>query len=317
MYTTFFSLDENPFSIAPNPRYLYQSSQHMDALAHLLHGTAPDGCITLLTGDVGTGKTTISRCFIEQISRSATVAVIINPTASGGELLRLVCKEFGISCHPDQNIALADLVNLINRYLLDIYRQGGQALLLIDEAQNLDMESLEMLRLLTNLETDTHKLLKIILIAQPELKNNLRNDQFRQINQRITSRFHLTPFSAKDVACYIEHRLHIAGGKNLRLFNQAAVKEIHRISGGIPRLINLLCNRCLIGAYAHGITTINRTMVKRAAQEIFDESTTTHSWLTRSALIFLSLGLGGLIFFLVWYLLSAQPTGLQELSPWQ
>ena len=278
----------------------------MDALAHLMHGIAPDGCITLLTGDVGTGKTTISRCFIEQVSESATLGIIINPKASGNELLNLVCKEFGISCSDDQPTSIPELVNQINNYLLDIYRGGGNAILLIDEAQNLDMDSLELLRLLTNLETDTHKLLKIILIGQPELKNILNREGFRQINQRITSRFHLTPFSREDVARYIQHRLQTAGGDKTDRFSKAAVREIHRISSGIPRLINLLCNHCLIGAYAHGVARVNRTIVRRAAQEIFDESMVTPSIFSRPSTIFLTLGLFGVMVVFIEYLLTGQ-----------
>ena len=211
MFTDYFGFNENPFSIAPNPRYLYMSKMHQEALAHLVYGTTSKGCIVLLTGEIGTGKTTISRYFLEKLPRSTDIAVITNPKLTSNELLASVCDEFQISIKKEEPSA-KDYIDSLNDFLLGSYSANRQAVLVIDEAQNLDLDVLEMLRLLTNLETNQQKLLKIILLGQSELASILARPDLEQINQRITSRYHLKGLKREDVDAYIAHRIMVAGG---------------------------------------------------------------------------------------------------------
>lgn len=271
MYKHYFGFNEPPFSIAPDPRYLYMSEMHQEALAHLTYGATSEGCIILLTGKVGTGKTTICRCFLEQLSRETNIAVIINPKLSGDELLAAICDEFqitGIGSNPTTK----DYIDSLNGYLLRTHAAGQQAVLVIDEAQNLDLDVLEMLRLLTNLETEKQKLLKIFLLGQSELATILSRPDLAQISQRITSRYHLKGLHRQDVEAYINHRITIAGGGRARLFNNASLKRIYELSHGIPRLINSLCDRALLGAYSEGKNKIDLKIIKKAAREVFGET---------------------------------------------
>jgi type II secretory pathway predicted ATPase ExeA len=270
MYKHYFGFNESPFSIAPDPRYLYMSERHQEALAHLSFGAASDGCIILLTGEVGTGKTTICRRFLEDLGESTEVAIIINPKLTADELLAAICDEFEID-RPEAALTTRQLINLLNEYLLQAHARDRQALLVIDEAQHLDRDVLEMLRLLTNLETDRQKLLKIILLGQSELAAMLARPDLSQINQRISSRYHLNGLQRSDLGTYIRHRITVAGGGRARLFSDAAIKSIYELTGGIPRLINNLCDRSLLGAYSEGKDTVDQRIVKRAASELFGE----------------------------------------------
>jgi len=245
MYKEYFGLEEMPFSIAPDPRYLYMSDQHREALAHLLYGFNSDGGFVLLTGNVGTGKTTICRCLLEQIPEKTAIAFIINPKLTVDELLAVICDEFGIK-YPAGNKSIKLFIDNINTYLLEAHAIGHRAVLIIDEAQNLSADVLEQLRLLTNLETNQVKLLQIILMGQPELRDKLSRPDLLQLSQRIIARYHLGALSKKEVAAYVSHRLTVAGVKD-RIFSDAAIAELYKLSGGVPRLINVLCDRALLG----------------------------------------------------------------------
>ena len=270
MYKEYFGLQEMPFSIAPNPRYLYMSEQHREALAHLLYGINSDGGFVLLTGEIGTGKTTVCRCLLERIPENAAIAFIINPKLTVEELLATICDEFGI-VYPEGNKSIKVFIDLINNYLFEAHAKGHKAILIIDEAQNLSADVLEQLRLLTNLETNQVKLLQIILLGQPELKDKVSRPDLSQLSQRIIARFHLGPLSRKDVTSYVRHRLTIAGVKE-QLFSDSAADELYRLSGGVPRLINVLCDRALLGAFGHGKNRVTKAILKRAAREVSGET---------------------------------------------
>lgn len=269
MYNRYFGLKEHPFSISPDPRFLYMSEMHQDALAHLNYGFSADGCIILLTGEVGTGKTTICRCFLEQIDDRTDVAVILNPKLKAIELLSAICDEFQIPVEQNRD-SVKSYFDELNRFLLKTHAQNRRSLLIIDEAQNLDKDVLEMVRLLTNLETSKQKLLKIFLLGQSELSDILAQPDMRQISQRVTCRYHLSGLQPADIDRYIKYRITVAGGGQSRqLFDSRAVRKIHQLSGGIPRLINNLCDRSLLGAYAEEKSMINESIIAKAASEVF------------------------------------------------
>jgi len=268
MYKKYFGFNENPFSIAPDPRYLYMSEMHQEALAHLNYGASSDGCIILLTGDVGTGKTTICRCFLERLDQDTDVAVIINPKLTVDELLATICEELQITT-VNPKPTTKNFIDSLNIYLLQAHAEGRQTVLVIDEAQNLDLDVLEMLRLLTNFETNKQKLLKIFLLGQSEMSAILSRPDLAQINQRITSRFHLKGLQQEDVEAYINHRIVIAGGGRARLFSRNVIKHIYEITRGVPRLINSLCDRALLGVYTEGKEYVDQNILHTAAQEIF------------------------------------------------
>jgi general secretion pathway protein A len=268
MYTDYFGFNENPFSIAPNPRYLYMSTMHQEALAHLVYGTTSKGCIVLLTGEVGTGKTTISRYFLEKLPRSTDIAVIINPKLTGIELLASVCDEFQIKVNGAEPSS-KNYIDSLNDFLLKAHSANRQTVLVIDEAQNLELDVLEMLRLLTNLETDQQKLLKIVLLGQSELGSILARPDLEQINQRITSRYHLKGLKRTDVEAYIAHRVMVAGGGRSTFFSRGALSEIYSASRGIPRLINSLCDHALLGAYTENKEQVDKKIAQKAVAELF------------------------------------------------
>jgi general secretion pathway protein A len=278
MYLKHFDLTERPFSITPDPRFLYMSARHREALAHLLYGLGEGGGFVQLTGEVGTGKTTICRCLLEQVPDNVDIAMVLNPKVTAIELIATVCDELGVE-YPAGCDSIKTLVDILNRYLLDAYARGRRTVLIIDEAQNLSADVLEQVRLLTNLETATQKLLQIILIGQPELRRLLGRDDMRQLSQRVTARYHLEPISREEADAYIRHRLQICGASKV-IFDKRAVDLIHELSGGIPRLINVLCDRALLGAYVEGNSTVNSKVVRKAAQEVLagDAGTASRSW---------------------------------------
>jgi general secretion pathway protein A len=269
MYEEHFGLKELPFSIAPDPRYLYLSEQHREALAHLVYGIKSEGGFVLLTGEVGTGKTTVCRCLLEQIPKSSNIAFVLNPKVSAEELMAAICDELGIG-YPKGNASNKVFVDAINAYLLDAYAKGRRTVLILEEAQNLSPEVLEQIRLLTNLETNQQKLLQIIMIGQPELKEILSRPDMLQLSQRITARYHIGPLSEKEVAAYVNHRLAVAGSKST-LFPDRLMGKLYKLSRGIPRLVNIICDRALLGAYVQGRGMVDRKTLITAAQEVLGE----------------------------------------------
>jgi general secretion pathway protein A len=272
MYVQHFGLEHEAFSIAPDPRYLYLGERHREALAHLLYGLGGGGGFVLLTGEVGAGKTTVCRCFLEQVPPNCQVAYVFNPKLTVTELLAVVCEEFGIAVpatadgHPP---TVKTYIDPLNQFLLAEHAAGRNGVLVIDEAQQLAPEVLEQLRLLTNLETNERKLLQIILIGQPELRELLAAPGLTQLAQRVIARYHLGPLDEADTARYLAHRLAVAGLRGPSPIGTALVRRIHRLSGGIPRRINLLCDRALLGAYSQGAAAVDRRTLDQAAREVF------------------------------------------------
>jgi len=265
LYAAHFNLREPPFSIAPDPAFLYMSSRHQEALGHLLYGTGQYGGFVQLTGEVGTGKTTIVRTLLAQKLDNVDVAMIHNPRQSEIEFVASICDELGVA-YDKPPVSIKALVDALNEHLLKAHAAGRRTVLIIDEAQNLDPKVLEQVRLLTNLETDKEKLLRIMLIGQPELIELLARPDLRQLASRITARFHLTPLSLQETVQYIVHRLQVAGGAS-DLFADAAIKRVHHHARGIPRQINIICDRALLGAYAKGYRTVTTEVVDHAAAE--------------------------------------------------
>ena len=268
MYVDHFGLNDTPFSISPNPRYLYMSEKHKEALAHLLYGVGTGGGFVLLTGEVGTGKTTVCRSLLEQLPENTDVAFILNPLLDATELLESICDELSIAYIEDAT-SLRTLSAALYNFLLENHAKGRNTVLLIDEAQNLDIKVLELIRLLTNLETDTKKLLQIVFIGQPELNALLAKPELRQLAQRITARFHINPLNEIETQGYIKHRLKVAGlADSVGLFPTALMSDVYKRTGGIPRLINLLCDRMLLGAYAENQRRLDSKKLKQAANEV-------------------------------------------------
>ncbi|MCI4569344.1 AAA family ATPase [Lysobacter sp. CFH 32150] len=267
MYLEHYGLKEPPFSITPDPRFVFLSERHRDALAHLLFGIGQGGGggFVQLTGEVGTGKTTLCRLLLEQLPENTRVALVLNPRLTSIELLETIGEELHLDLTGKRGSVKA-LVDALNSYLLDAYAKGLRVVLIIDEAQNLSLDALEQVRLLTNLETDTQKLLQIILLGQPELRDMLARPDMRQLSQRITARFHLTPLDANETAAYLRHRYRVAGGQHLP-FTPGAIKRIHVHSGGVPRLINVIAERALLGGYARDDAMVDEFTVNQAAQE--------------------------------------------------
>lgn len=266
VYPKYFGLKEPSFAIAPDPRYLFLSNQHREALAQLRYGVRASGGLVLLTGEVGTGKTMVCRAFLEQLPEQVDVALILNPVQSPIELLINICEEFGITL-PADKLSNKQLLDALNAYLLHAAEHGRQSLLMIDEAQNLSRQALESVRLLTNLETNQHKLLHIFLIGQPELRQRLETHALRQLDQRITARFHLTPLNLEETGQYIRHRLAVAG-VDRPLFTARALQRIHTYSGGVPRVINILCDRALLNACITRRPQVDPLIVATAAREV-------------------------------------------------
>jgi general secretion pathway protein A len=268
MYTSFFGLAEKPFAITPDPRYLYLSERHAEALAHLLYGINESGGFIQLTGEVGTGKTTVVRTLLSRVPHHADVAVILNPRVTPVEFLLTICEELGLDIAEADRDSVKQMVDALNRRLLQAHAEGRRIIVLVDEAQNLSFEVLEQVRLLTNLETPTQKLLQIILIGQPELRELLDRTDLRQLAQRITGRYHLMPLSREETKGYVRHRLRVAGAPD-EIFTPSALTEVHRLSSGIPRVINVACDRALLGAYTQETRRITAALVRQAAGEVY------------------------------------------------
>lgn len=267
MYLPFFGLAEKPFSITPDPRYLFLSGRHAEALAHLVYGIDEAGGFIQLTGEVGTGKTTIIRSLLARPHDKASIALILNPRMAAAEFMLTLCEELGIGVPDSAENSVKELIDILNRYLLKAHAEGRRVVLVVDEAQTLAPELLEQVRLLTNLETETQKLLQIILIGQPELRDMLARNDLRQLAQRITGRYHLDPLSRDEAVAYIKHRLRVAGATT-DLFSNGALRELFRVSGGVPRLLNIIADRALLGAYSEDRHLVNAALVRRAAGEV-------------------------------------------------
>ncbi len=293
MYSHHFGLTQDPFSIAPDPRYLFMSERHREALAHLLFGVAgrdgtaggTGGGFVLLTGDIGTGKTTICRCFLEQIPAGCHVAYIFNPKLTVIGLLQSICEEFHVAVRPavPSLVTAKDYIDALNEFLLRSHAAGQTSVLIIDEAQNLHPDVLEQLRLLTNLETNERKLLQIVLIGQPELRDMLARPELEQLAQRVIARFHLDALTSPESTQYIQHRLAVAGHSAELPFDRKALRRIHQLARGIPRRINLLCARSLLGAWANGLHRVDRSVVDKAAMEVFGPEAKRTSGARRTA----------------------------------
>jgi general secretion pathway protein A len=267
MYKDYFGLKESPFSIAPDPHYFYISEGHREALAHMMYGINSDGGFVLLTGEVGTGKTTVCRCLLQQMPENCEIAFILNPKLSSVELLASICDEFKIT-YSKANETIKDLVARINDFLIHASERGMRAILILEEAQNLSVEVLEQIRLLTNLETNQRKLLQIIMLGQPELRKILAKPELRQLSQRITARYHLGPLAKHEIAAYVNHRLSVAGLIRGELFPPPIINVLYGLTGGVPRLINVICDRALLGTYTQGKVSVDKDTLIRAANEI-------------------------------------------------
>ncbi|HET7844033.1 MAG TPA: AAA family ATPase [Xanthomonadales bacterium] len=294
MYLEFFGLREAPFSITPDPRFVFLSERHRDALAHLLYGIGQGGSggFVQLTGEVGTGKTTLSRLLLEQLPENTRVALVLNPKLSPVELLESVCEELKLDVGEARG-SLKQLVDLLNHFLLDAYAQGLRVVLIVDEAQNLSIDSLEQVRLLTNLETPTQKLLQIILLGQPELRDMLEKPELRQLAQRITARYHLTPLDEDETEAYLRHRLAVAGGQRFP-FSRLAVRSLHRRSGGVPRLLNVIAERALLAGYVVDEAQVSERLVEHAANEVLGRAQRVRRRYVAAAAVVLALAAGTL-----------------------
>jgi general secretion pathway protein A len=298
MYKHFFGLKQEPFSIAPDPRYLFMSERHREALAHLLYGVSAGGGFVLLTGEIGAGKTTVCRCFLEQLPRRCNMAYIFNPKQTAEELLESICEDFHVprAQVPGRTPSAKDHVTALNEFLLRSHGVGQNNVLIIDEAQSLSAEVLEQLRLLTNLETNQRKLLQIILIGQPELRDMLARPELEQLAQRVIARYHLGALSERETARYIQHRLAVAGLGTAMPFDARAVQRIHALARGVPRRINLLCDRALLGAYASGKAMADVRIVDKAAAEVLgNASARIRRPMSSRARLGVTLGLGALL----------------------
>ncbi len=330
MYAQFFGLKREPFSIAPDPRYLFMSERHREALAHLLYGINAGGGFVLLTGEIGAGKTTVCHCFLEQIPKRCNVAYIFNPKLTVIELLQSICDEFHIAL-PEAGPAPAaghsptikDYVDRLNDFLLQAHAIGQNNILIIDEAQNLSPDVLEQLRLLTNLETSKRKLLQVILIGQPELRTMLERPELEQLAQRVIARYHLDALTEAETVQYIRHRLAVAGLPKASLFDRGAIRRIYRLSRGVPRRINLLCDRALLGGYAEGRSQVDRGIVEKAAHEMFGRrarrAAARRGRMQNLWLVGLGMTAGALVLGLLAWALSADlPRQVREARwPWQ
>jgi general secretion pathway protein A len=299
LYLQYFGLNEAPFSITPDPAFVYLSAAHRDALAHLMYGVGQGGSggFVQLTGEVGTGKTTLCRCLLEQIPDDCQVALVLNPLMTPRELLATVCEELGI---PTDGIRDSNkgMVDALNAYLLQQHALGRRVVVVIDEAQNLSPEALEQVRLLTNLETSKHKLLQMVLLGQPELRQLLQRQDLRQLAQRITARYHLTPLNQEETSAYVVHRMKVAGAPR-NPFRKSALRALYQRSGGVPRLINIIADRALAAAYARESAYVSAHMVNVAAHEVqpSEDRVRARRWPAYAAAAVLVLSLGAIVLY--------------------
>ncbi len=282
MYESFFGLTEKPFAITPDPRYLYLSERHAEALAHLAYGIQESGGFIQLTGEVGTGKTMVVRSLLQQLPANCDMALILNPRITPAEFLLAICDELHVAVPERLSSSVKGLVDLLTRFLLDAHARGRRVVVMVDEAQNLSPDVLEQVRLLTNLETATQKLLQIILVGQPELREVLSSPELRQLAQRITGRYHLEALSRGETQAYVRHRLRVAGAA-AEIFTHGALREVHRVSGGIPRIINVVCDRALLGAFTREEHRVTGDLIRNAASEVYGRPV-LHPWLRWVAL---------------------------------
>lgn len=266
MYTQFFGLKEKPFEITPDPRFLYMSEQHREAYAHLTYALNESKGFTVITGEVGTGKTTLIQMLLARLDGHTRTAHLFNPRLSTRDFIRYICHDLGLKT--DDLTTKGELLTLLHNFLLECYARNERVLLIIDEAQTLSPKLLEEVRLLTNLETPKSKLLQVMLMGQPELDRILADQRFRQLKQRISVRYHLKPLSRSETREYIEKRLKVAGARDTRLFDDAAVREVHRHSRGIPRLINVLCDNALVTGYVEEKRVIDKRVVRDVARDM-------------------------------------------------
>ena len=271
MYEEYYGFSEKPFSLTPDPKYLYKSESHANAFELLQYAIRRREGFVAITGDIGTGKTTLCRAILEQLDRRTFTALVLNPFLSEEDLLRLILQDFGVLSREElkggrlRGISKQDLIETLNEFLLSLLPLRARALLIIDEAQHLPRQVLEQIRILSNLETDKEKLLQIVMVGQLNLKDVLRSPELRQLDQRVSIRYDLKPLTAEETAAYVAHRLTIAGGGSAVSFSPKALDLVHRCTGGIPRLINLLCDRALLGAYTERSIRIAPIMVRKAA----------------------------------------------------
>jgi len=268
MYEKFFGLTEKPFAITPDPRYLFLSERHAEALAHLAYGIQEAGGFVQLTGEVGTGKTMVVRSLLQQLPANCDMALILNPRITPAEFLLAICDELHVPVPERLASSVKALVDLLTRFLLDAHARGRRVVVMVDEAQNLSPDVLEQVRLLTNLETATQKLLQIILVGQPELRDVLSRSDLRQLAQRITGRYHLEALTRPESLAYVRHRLRVAGA-TADVFSAGALREVHRLSGGIPRVINVICDRALLGAFTREEHRVTGRLIRQAASEVY------------------------------------------------
>jgi general secretion pathway protein A len=266
MYEQFFGLKEQPFNLTPDPQFMYLSHKHTEALSSLHYGVSWRKGFLVITGEIGAGKTTLCRTFLDQIKNKAKTALILNPKVSELQLLQTIVEDFGIETKAKNKKALFDA---LNSFLLDIGHQGGIAVLIIDEAQNLSLHALEQIRLISNVETEKQKLIQIVLVGQPEFREFLNQSSLVQLRQRIAVRYHLTSLSFTETEEYIYHRLEVAGAaKESVSFSAQALHAIYQYSKGIPRLINLICDKTLLAAYAREVREVSYALVHEAIREV-------------------------------------------------
>jgi len=282
VYESHYGLQEKPFSLTPDPKYLYLSQRHGEAFAHLLFAHRERGGFVVITGEVGAGKTTLARSFLAKLGPETATAVVLYPKLSAGELLRSILQDLHV---PDPGVSLKDAVDALHRFLLEARSQGREVVLLIDEAQNLSAELLEQIRLLSNLETEKDKLIHIVLMGQSELHDLLARHELRQLAQRVTARYHLGALGPAETEDYVRHRLEVAGGAGRVTFTREALRAVQRASGGIPRLVNLICDRALLGGYARGTREIDLGLVREAAREVVPPAPTGRRRIRRMALV--------------------------------
>lgn len=267
MYNSYFGFREKPFKLVPNPDYLFLSKSHEIALAHLTYATEQGEGFAVITGEVGTGKTTLCRNYLESLEANTSSAYIFNPKLESAQLLASICQEFGVKTGAT---TIKELLDLLNSFLIEQNAAGNKVVVLIDEAQGLSIENLELIRMLSNLETTRSKLLQIILVGQPELGDQLDSHELRQLAQRISLNYNLSPLSAKETEAYIQHRLGIASQRRAALFTVNACRSAYHFSGGIPRLINIVCDRALLLAYSHNRPMVDRKIMRAAIRELLN-----------------------------------------------